>query len=191
MVFFNPPVTAAAAPTPSAGGTINLSMNGKEWGADIPQEDGWQEYKENDAAEPSGFLLYDDDTTSAYKIELVDGGTARDGQQTGDDTGIVPDAALEQSFAHQASNTYYSFKFTGMDSSMTYQLELIPSYQGTWNWIQYYKIDGVEKNMVSDQNTSSSLTFTGVEPDASDEILIEFKGINGWALVNAIILTEE
>jgi len=45
--------------------------------------------------------------------------------------------------------------------------------------------------MVADQNTSSSLTFTGVEPDASDEILIEFKGINGWALVNAIILTEE
>jgi len=190
VVFFNPPVLSETAPTPGGGGVVNVSMNGIDWQASPTMPSGWQEYREKDSGNPSGFLLYDDDTTSAYKVEIVTTGTGRDGQTTGDDSGVVPDGPLSKCFGFTTGGLRDGFKFTGLDNGMTYQLELVPSYTNTWNWIVSYTIQGTEQNMVADQNTSNSLTFTGVSP-ISDEILVEMACTNGWSIVNAVILTEE
>jgi hypothetical protein len=164
-------------------------MNGVDWQAGPTMPSGWQEYREKDASSPSGFLLYDDDTISDYKIELVDSGTGRDGQTTGDDSGAMPDNVLSKAFAYSDGGAYHGFKFTGLNSG-TYQIEMLGSYTGAWNWYTTYKIGGVEKTIKTDTNTSLTVIYTGISP-ASGEILIEMKGINGWPVVNGIILTEE
>jgi len=169
---------------------IKIAMNGVDWNPAWPQEDGWQEYREQHTGQPSGFLLYDDDNVSDYKIEIVDTHTGRaDGVQTGDDSGIVPDAALRNSLARNLSG-YGGVKFTGMDNGMTYQIEIVGSDANPWGWYTTYRIGGVEKGMQTGMNSSNSVVYTGVSP-SSGEILMECKSTNGWGLWNAIILTEE
>ena len=187
----NDRIVSTIVPDPGAAGVVNVSLNGIDWAASPSMPSGWQEYREKDSGNPSGFLDYSDDTASAYKIEVVDSGTGRDdGYTTGDDSGVMPDNVLSRCLAHAVQNTYKGIKFTGLNNSLTYQLEITGSIDATWGWTQTYKVGGTEKSLSADENTSLSVIFTGVSP-SSGEILIEFKGSNAWTIINGVILTEE
>ena len=182
---------ASQVETPSGPMTVNISMNGVDWKAGMPMPSGWQEYREKDAGNPSGFLQYSDGTTSAYKIEIVNTATGRDdGTSTGNNTGIIPDSALMRCLATNISNTWYHVKITGMDNKMTYTIKVVGSIDKTWNWLESYQIGEVTKSHSPDQNTSLSSVFTNVSA-IEGEIEIGYKGTNCWALLNAIMIIEE
>jgi hypothetical protein len=103
----------------------------------------------------------------------------------------MPDNVLSKAFAVATDSVYYGFKFTGLNNSGTYQIEMLGSYTGTWSWYTTYKIGGIEKTILTDANTSRTVIYTGISP-TSGEILIEMKGSTGSCpVVNGIILTEE
>lgn len=192
FVFFSESISVPEPPEPSGGGIVNLSMNGIDWQAGPTMPTGWQEYREQHLNQISGFLLYDDGTTSNYKVSLTAGSlTGRDdGYETGDDSGVVPDNVIQKSLANSSSSDWGTVTFSGLDNSKTYQIDLFGSYSNTWGWITSYRINGTTKTLDVNQNTQNMSTFTGLSP-TSGEIDIDFISSNGWGLINAIILTEE
>lgn len=180
----------------SGGGVVNVSLNGVDWQSPVTQNEGWQEYCEKDTSSPSGFLDYSDGTTSSYKIEVVGSPlTGRnDGEQTGDDSGIVPDAALINCLGATTEplTTWTDcVKFTGLDNNMTYSIETISSVSFSWGWVTHTRIDGgTEQSYTVSDNTSNSALFENLSP-TSGELTIEFKSSVGWAIINAVILREE
>lgn len=191
VIFFNPPVISSGGGGGGGGGVVNISLNGVYWNAPVTMPSGWQEYRVGTTGNQSDFLLYDDDTTSPYKIELMNNSTGRnDGKTTGDNSGIIPDGPLTNSLANDTS-TYYSLELSGLDNGLTYSILLVGSYSNGWGWYTYYKIGTDERTLLTDNNTSNGITYTGISP-SSGVITIQFRGNSGsWGLLNGMVLTEE
>jgi hypothetical protein len=193
-VFINKeyiPPTGDTTPSPS-GKTVNVSFNGDWHEGELTMPDGWQEYKESDPGESnaSDYLYYSDGTVSSYKVMI--GGTEnledKEGAQTGDDSGVVPDIVLSHSISKDDTNTY-SVVFLGMNPNYTYKIEAVGSIPNNWDWNVTYTADSVSATLNVDKNTSDKAVLDGVSPDSNNNIELFFQG-DSSAVLNAVMITE-
>jgi len=188
FVFIDGGVTST--PTPPAGKSVQVSTSGYWQTLSMPS--GWQEYRTTSTGAPSGFLIYSDTTTSAYKIELMTAGlSSREDGKTGG--GVWPDNAMITSVNTTSTSTYAVYKLFGLDNGKTYTIDVVGSYGNNWGWYTDYRVNGggTVQTLLTDNNTSNKKTFANVSP-SSGIINVEWKLNSGSnAQINLIIFTED
>lgn len=117
------------------------------------------------------------------------------GAVTGNNSGVYPDAVIRDYFwfgvfgAPETINT----NLKGLDPAGKYNITLFGSSSWTGlgnNGTTIYTINGVAKPLYVDRNSTNTVTFTAIQPNASGIITINMsKGANTpYGLVNAIVV---
>ncbi|MFT3980381.1 MAG: fibronectin type III domain-containing protein [Ferruginibacter sp.] len=135
--------------------------------------------------------------TTAVGINFLNTGwNAGDaGAQTGNNTGVYPDAVMKDYFwfgAYSAPNTV-DVNFTGLQAGAQYNITLFSS--SAWrglgvNGSTVFTINGEAKSLYADNNTQNTVTFTAVPANASGVIAMNMsKAANTpYGMVNAIVI---
>lgn len=119
------------------------------------------------------------------------------GAQTGNNSGVYPDAVMKDYFWFGAYSAPQSVavNFTGLQPNAQYNITLFGS--SAWrglgvNGTTVYTINGDAKGLYCDNNTQNTVTFTGVPANASGIISMNMtKGANTpYGMVNAIVITK-
>jgi hypothetical protein len=111
-----------------------------------------------------------------------------DGKETGDDSGVVPDAPLSRSLANH-DTIWQSVTLKNLDPNLNYKIEVVSSYSDAWSWTIDFEVAGLTDSLLADNNTTESCVFDNISPDANNEIVVSFKGPQ-WAFLNAMVVTE-
>ena len=117
------------------------------------------------------------------------------GAVTGNNSGVYPDAVIRDYFwfgvfgAPETINT----NLKGLDPAGKYNITLFGSSSWTGlgnNGTTIYTINGVEKPLYVDRNSSNTVTFNAIQPNASGIITVNMsKGANTpYGMVNAIVV---
>lgn len=120
------------------------------------------------------------------------------GAQTGNNTGVYPDAVLKDYFwfgIYGAPQTV-SFNLRNLTTSSLYDVTLMgtSAWRGEGNnGTTIYTINGVAKPLYVDNNTQNTVSFKGIAPDASGNISVTMtKGASTpYGLVTAIVLDKQ
>ncbi|MEM7549576.1 MAG: hypothetical protein AAF363_07875 [Bacteroidota bacterium] len=90
---------------------------------------------------------------------------------SGETLGYPITANSDSYFARLGGGTY---KLTELDNNKTYDLVIFGSRSGTGNRVGTYTINGVTKTLDGLNNTSNTVSFTGLTPDVNGEIILDF-----------------
>lgn len=120
------------------------------------------------------------------------------GAQTGNNSGVYPDAVLKDYFwfgIYGAPETV-SFSLRNLLNATSYDLTIMGSSAWTGagtNGTTIYTINGVQKPLYVHNNTQNSISFNGVTPDANGNIVVTMtKGAaTPYGLVTAIVLDKQ
>lgn len=142
-------------------------------------------------------LKNSDGVTTSVGIEFLgtpwNAGDA--GAVTGNNSGVYPDAVIRDYFwfgIYGAPETI-NMNLKGLTPGSPYNITLFGSSAWTGagnNGTTIYTINGVSKPLYVDNNNQNTVTFSGVVPDASGNIVVNMsKGANTpYGMVNAIVL---
>lgn len=105
------------------------------------------------------------------------------GASTGNNSGVFPDAAMDQGWLDFVGDSSY-VTFTGLDASKVYDITIFASCtdDNTANSSAVYHINGQAGILNAHLNTSGTLTFFGITPDASGNVSI---GVRAYDSSNA------
>ncbi|WP_431214313.1 fibronectin type III domain-containing protein [Puia sp. P3] len=117
-------------------------------------------------------------TTNGVTITSNFDGAYATGMNTGNNSGVYPDAVLRNFYFGSTFNNY-SFKVTGLSASKKYALVLFAGYpwsaqdQATYGaMITNYTVNGVSKTLNVANNISNTVTFPGLSPDGTGAITV-------------------
>jgi hypothetical protein len=112
------------------------------------------------------------------------------GVNTGNNSGIFPDAVLAEAFGLFPGITSY-IKITGLHLSRAYDITMTASITGVYgDNSTAYTINGKTCLFNTNANKDGTLTMFGIVPDQNGEIKITFTGVPGvtFALLGAIVI---
>ncbi|MEO1050962.1 MAG: LamG-like jellyroll fold domain-containing protein [Bacteroidota bacterium] len=95
---------------------------------------------------------------------------------TGETLGQPGTANSDSYFARGAGGTY---KLTGFNSFRTYDLVIFGSRMGAGNRVGSYTVNGETQILDALNNSSNVISFTDLQPDSNNEILLDFRPAPG------------
>ncbi len=125
-------------------------------------------------------LKDDTNTTTGIGIDLVNwenGGTNNTGFTTGDNSGIYPDAVLENYYYFEQFDAATTYNLKGLNNSMNYDLLFLGNEWNvatTGNMIVAtdYTVDGITVSQFNGKNSTETVGVTRVQPEGG---LIDFE----------------
>jgi hypothetical protein len=115
------------------------------------------------------------------------------GASTGNNTGVFPDAAMDQGWLDFVGDSSY-VTFTGLDAAMSYDITMFASCTDdqTGNASGVYHINGNAGILNGHLNTTGTLTFFGITPDGNGNISIGVKAYDSsnasFAILGTVVI---
>lgn len=171
---------------PASGGTgksIKVNLYG---GSNPCTTGGWNNWNTN-ASLSSGALQYSDGTSSPVSLQYQEQTSIAD---NGADYGgtMCPPEVLRYTAYVTIRN---SFTIAGLDNTKTYDITLYASRKNTGNNTNF-SINGDTINVVTDNNKTNAVVFTGISPAAAQIVVQSSRGTGGtYTYLNGLIITEQ
>jgi hypothetical protein len=115
------------------------------------------------------------------------------GASTGNNSGVFPDVAMDQGWLDFVGDSSY-VTFTGLDASKAYDITMFGSCTDdpTGNASAVYTINGQAGVLNGHLNTSGTLTFFGITPDANGNVSIGVKAYDSsnssFAVLGTVVI---
>ncbi len=144
----------------------------------------------------NGFLNENNEITP-LSIEMLTGfqWVTSDGPTTGGNSGMVPDAVLQESYfwgESAGSPLTASLRIGDLDPTLSHQLDFISSRENQWNdgGVITYTINGQSKSVDSHGNTTDLVSFESIASDFNGNIDVTLTKEEGTQLgmINGIIV---
>ncbi|MEO8582923.1 MAG: fibronectin type III domain-containing protein, partial [Flavitalea sp.] len=112
------------------------------------------------------------------------------GHLSGNNSGVYPDSVLQSGFADNSG--VKSFKFTGLNAAMKYNIVLMASVNEGGIYTTEYSSGSTKDTLNARYNTNQTANLNGLVPDASGQLTVNITRINGalWTYLNAVVLEE-
>jgi hypothetical protein len=150
----------------------------------------------NTAAPPQAGYVWDnfvDEAGYASGISLTElnefAGLYGDGNTTGNNSGVFPDAVIAQSYGLFPGQTAY-LKLSGLNLNMLYDLTFFASSRAFGDVNVAYTANGKNALLNTSLNTTGTVTLYGVTPDLNGEIIISVApgtATSQFGLIGALI----
>jgi len=153
----------------------------------------WNEFQSRVVGNNETALIDDGGGVTAIAIKSTSGwdtdgaGYNSSGIETGDNSGIFPDAVMGKGFYVRGIDK--DFTFYNLDNTKTYTIEIVGNDNlDASNKISTFTIGGTSIDVNASLNSTLSATFTNLSPDGNDEIIINTKSsvTNGYGYINGI-----
>lgn len=117
------------------------------------------------------------------------GGINENGMVTGNNSGVYPDAVLNQSYYTQGTDSG-RLSLQGLNINMSYNLTFFASRQGTGDRTTLYFANGQGASLQATNNTLNTVTVPNVMPDENGEINIQVTagGQSVYGYIGALVI---
>ncbi|MET6997756.1 PKD domain-containing protein [Chitinophaga defluvii] len=171
---------------PASGGTgksIKVNLYG---GSNPYTTGGWNNWNTN-ASLNSGTLQYSDGASSSISLQYLEQTSIAD---NGVDYGgtMCPPEVLRYAAYVTVRN---SLTIAGLDNTKAYDITLYASRKNTGNNTNF-SINGDTINVVTDNNKTNAVVFTGINPTAGQIVVQSSRGTGGtYTYLNGLVITEQ
>jgi hypothetical protein len=167
-------------PPPSAAKFVKVNVFG---GSNAYANTEWNNW--NTSSLSSGSLKYSDGVASTVSATLSQQSGVSDNGTTLNFT-MAPKEVVRYA-SYSTSNR--TLTISGLDNSKTYNLELYASRSGTSNNTSRFTVGGVNRDILTDNNTANAASFSSLTPSGG-QIIISISKLNSYNYINGFTLTE-
>lgn len=172
---------------PPASSDTSKSIKVNLYGGSNPYTSGgWNNWNTN-ASLSSGTLQYSDGISSTVSLQFQEQTSIADNAADYGGTMCPPEVLRYAAYVTVRN----SITIAGLDNTKAYDITLYASRKNTGNSTNF-SINGDTINVVTDNNKTNAVVFTGISPAAGQIVVQSSRGIGGtYTYLNGLVITEQ